>query len=74
VELKAAARRETWRAVAKDGADLPRALATVRPAFLPLSNGEIYDFEYTPTVPGQLQLEVTAANGRVLVVQPMNVR
>jgi FtsP/CotA-like multicopper oxidase with cupredoxin domain len=74
VELKAAAGRETWRAVAKDGADLPRALATVRPALFPLSNGETYDFEYTPTVPGQLQLEVTAANGRVLVVQPMNVR
>jgi FtsP/CotA-like multicopper oxidase with cupredoxin domain len=74
VELKAAAGRETWRAVAKDGADLPRALATVRPALFPLSNGETYDFEYTPTVPGQLQFEVTAANGRVLVVQPMNVR
>ena len=74
VELKSAAGRESWRAVAKDGADLPRTLATVRPAFFPLSNGETYDFEYTPTVPGQLQLEVTAANGRVLVVQPMNVR
>jgi FtsP/CotA-like multicopper oxidase with cupredoxin domain len=74
VELKAAAGRETWRAVAKDGADLPRVLATVRPAFFPLSNGETYDFEYTPTVTGQLQLEVTAANGRVLVVQPINVR
>ena len=74
VELKSAAGRESWRAVAKDGADLPRALATVRPALFPLSNGETYDFEYTPTAPGELQLEVTAANGRVLVVQPMNVR
>lgn len=74
VELKSAAGRESWRAVAKDGADLPRALATVRPALFPLSNGETYDFEYTPTAPRELQLEVTAANGRVLVVQPMNVR
>jgi manganese oxidase len=74
VELKSAAGRESWRAVAKDGADLPRTLATVRPAFFPLSNGETYDFEYTPTAPGEVQLEVTAANGRVLVVQPMNVR
>jgi FtsP/CotA-like multicopper oxidase with cupredoxin domain len=74
VELKSAAGRESWRAIAKDGADLPRALATVRPAFLPVSNGEIYDFEYTPVVPGELRLEVTAANGRVLVVQPLSVR
>jgi FtsP/CotA-like multicopper oxidase with cupredoxin domain len=74
VELKGAAGRESWRAIAKDGADLPPALATVRPAFLPVSNGEIYDFEYTPSVFGELQLEVTAANGRVLVVQPLNVR
>ena len=74
VELKSAAGRESWRAIAKDGADLPPALATVRPAFLPVSNGEIYDFEYTPAVSGELQLEVTAANGRVLVVQPLQVR
>jgi len=74
VELKGAAGRESWRAIAKDGADLPSALATVRPAFFPLSNGETYDFEYTPSSPGQLQLEVTAANGRVLLVQPINVR
>jgi FtsP/CotA-like multicopper oxidase with cupredoxin domain len=74
VELKGAAGRENWRAIAKDGADLPRALATVRPAFFPLSNGETYDFEYTPASLGQLQLEVTAANGRVLLVQPINVR
>jgi manganese oxidase len=74
VELKSAAGRESWRAIAKDGADLPRALATVRPAFFPLSNGETYDFEYTPAASGAVQLEVTAANGRVLVVQPMTVR
>jgi hypothetical protein len=74
VELKGAAGRESWRAIAKDGADLPRALATVRPAFFNLSNGETYDFEYTPASAGQLQLEVTAANGRVLLVQPINVR
>jgi manganese oxidase len=74
VELKGPAGRERWRAIAKDGADLPPALATVHPAFLPVSNGEIYDFEYTPAVSGELQLEVTAANGRVLVVQPLNVR
>lgn len=74
VELKGAAGRESWHAIAKDGADLPRALATVRPAFFNLSNGETYDFEYTPTSVGQLQLEVTAANGRVLLVQPINVR
>jgi FtsP/CotA-like multicopper oxidase with cupredoxin domain len=76
VELKAAdgGGRVHWRAIAKDGADLPGALATVRPAFFPLSNGETYDFEYTPAVAGELRFEVTAANGQLLVVQPMNVR
>ena len=37
-----------WRAVAKDGADLPPALATLRPARLSFLPGEIHDFEYVP--------------------------
>jgi manganese oxidase len=74
VELKGDAGRASWRAIAKDGADLPTALATVRPAYFPLAMGETYDFEYAPAVAGAMTLEVRAANGRLLVTQLMNVR
>jgi FtsP/CotA-like multicopper oxidase with cupredoxin domain len=43
-----------WRAVAKDGADLPSSQATVRPAILLSDPGEIYDFQLTPSAPGAL--------------------
>jgi manganese oxidase len=38
----------TWRAVAKDGADLPASQSTMQPASLVFGSGEIYDFMYTP--------------------------
>jgi FtsP/CotA-like multicopper oxidase with cupredoxin domain len=45
-----------WRAVAKDGYPLPPSQATVRPAVLVFAPGEIYDFELTPSAPGDLTL------------------
>ena len=48
----------TWRAVAKDGADLPAALATERPAKQFVSVGETYDFEVTPVAGQSLRLEL----------------
>jgi FtsP/CotA-like multicopper oxidase with cupredoxin domain len=45
-----------WRMVAKDGADLPAAQATVQPARLVFSPGEIHDVELTPRAPGVLTL------------------
>jgi FtsP/CotA-like multicopper oxidase with cupredoxin domain len=47
----------SWRAIAKDGADLPSALATDRPAELTFMPGELHDFEFTPDGTGQLELE-----------------
>ena len=41
-------------AVAKDGYPLPPSQATLRPAALIFEPGEIYDFEYTPSAPGEL--------------------
>ena len=38
----------SWRAVAKDGAQLPASQAIVRPATLMFEPGEIYDFELIP--------------------------
>ena len=49
-----------WRAIAKDGADLPRALATFRPAHVVMGPGETADFEFTPTTPGRWRLDVAS--------------
>ena len=40
-----------WRAIAKDGADLPPNQATCARRTQTIGVGETYDFEYTPTVP-----------------------
>ena len=47
-----------WRAVAKDGASLPPAQATMRVAQLQMGPGETADFEFTPPRPGQWVMEV----------------
>ncbi len=47
-----------WRAIAKDGADLPDAVATLRPAHVEMGPGETADFEFAPTQPGVWRLEV----------------
>ena len=54
-----------WRQVAKDGADLPPAQAVVVPAQLVLGPGEIYDYEFTPRVPGELKLRFAFPAPRV---------
>jgi FtsP/CotA-like multicopper oxidase with cupredoxin domain len=47
----------TWRTVARDGADLPAGQQTVGPATLAFAPGQIYDFEFTPSKPGDLVLK-----------------
>lgn len=47
-----------WKPVSKDGAELPPAQMAAKPARQVISVGETYDFEYTPTAPGELRLEV----------------
>jgi FtsP/CotA-like multicopper oxidase with cupredoxin domain len=64
----------TWRAIAKDGMDLPRDQATTRPAVQQMGNGETYDFEFTPTAPGDLQFTVSTAVGVLLVSMPVHIR
>jgi FtsP/CotA-like multicopper oxidase with cupredoxin domain len=56
-----------WRAVAKDGADLPAAQALVRPARQTIGVGEAYDFEFTPDQPGDLRLVGRDLVGRTRV-------
>jgi manganese oxidase len=46
----------TWRATAKDGYPLPPSQSIDKPARLVFDPGEIYDYEFTPTAPGELVL------------------
>lgn len=54
-----------WKAVAKDGADLPSAQQTERPAAMQvIAPGETYDFEVTAADEEPLWLEVRGPNGQ----------
>lgn len=59
-----------WRAIAKDGADLPPDQAAVRTARQNIGVGETYDFEYEPATVGELCLEVArpGVNGTITAV------
>jgi len=63
----------TWRAIAKDGMDLPAERAVVGPAVQQSSNGETYDFELIPREPGDFRITVTGIGG-VLAAMPIRVR
>ena len=68
---------QEWRAVAKDGADLPRQQARVRRADLFLGAGETYDFEFTQTAARDFSLAVTVlSRGREIgtIRVPIRVR
>jgi FtsP/CotA-like multicopper oxidase with cupredoxin domain len=49
-----------WRALAKDGADLPPAQATRQPAAQTIAVGETFDFAFTPSAPGEYVLRISA--------------
>jgi len=63
-----------WRALAKDGADLPAAQAIEREARQLISVGETYDFEFAPTTKGDLRLEVLRPFNRTWAVAEVQVR
>ena len=63
-----------WRALAKDGRELPPDQATRRPALQQAGNGETYDFEFTPDAPGDLRFTMSSAAGVRLVSMPIRVR
>lgn len=62
-----------WRAVAKDGADLPGSLALIKDAEQEVFPGEIYDFEYVPSKSGGLRLEVANSTLKSKIIQPIEV-
>ncbi len=60
----------TWRAVAKDGADLPESQKISSAAYLLTGPGETADFEYTPAEAGYLRLFVrTRVPGWIIPVE-----
>jgi FtsP/CotA-like multicopper oxidase with cupredoxin domain len=59
VSLADAAGLLRWRAIAKDGADLPPRQRSVQSARIPMGPGETADFVYTPSAPGDLFLDVS---------------
>jgi FtsP/CotA-like multicopper oxidase with cupredoxin domain len=67
-----------WRAVAKDGADLPEALRLEGDAELESHTGQTFDFMWTPAEAGDVTLSVThpffAQHGEDVVRQTLRVR
>jgi FtsP/CotA-like multicopper oxidase with cupredoxin domain len=55
-EIRRAGATARWRPVAKDGADLPPAMAVEGPAARRLGVGETFDAEFRPTERGEYQL------------------
>ena len=77
VRLLSDATLQTWRAVAKDGADLPPSQANVRPADFSSGPGETMDFEIHRAQPEELTMEIsTIVRGVVtsVVKIPVHVR
>jgi FtsP/CotA-like multicopper oxidase with cupredoxin domain len=62
----------SWRAIAKDGADLPAQQATTRDALQVVTVGETYDFEFSPTTPGGYQLRFCSKVGSE-ITQPITI-
>ena len=59
-----------WRPIAKDGADLAPNQRQLRAAHLLTGPGETADFEFTPSAPGDLRLEIkTMVPGWTIPVQ-----
>ena len=55
-----------WRALARDGMDLPPSQAKTSPAHLRLDPGQIFDFEFSPTTPATLSLQYGIASDAAL--------
>ena len=75
VSLTSEERLLKWRAIAKDGADLPPQQATVQDAKWNISVGETGDFQFTPKTPGSYQLRFTTLDAieitqGIIVVPP----
>lgn len=60
-----------WRAIAKDGADLPAAQATERTAHVEMGPGETADFEFAPRTPGRWLMEIKSVESGWYIPLPI---
>ncbi|MGH9509484.1 MAG: multicopper oxidase domain-containing protein [Terriglobales bacterium] len=72
--LRSEAGPVTWRAVGKDGWELPPTQAVKKSAEQKITVGETYDFEYIPERAGDLQLEVQAPFLKTRLTQTFEVQ
>jgi FtsP/CotA-like multicopper oxidase with cupredoxin domain len=64
----------SWRALAKDGMELPADRRVEGTAEIQMGNGETYDFEFVPSSAGDIRFDVTNQGGVLLVSMPIRVR
>jgi len=64
----------TWRALAKDGAEVPARLAKPGDAVLHIASGETYDFEFRAEAPGEIPLEIQNPVSQAKLVSRIVVR
>jgi FtsP/CotA-like multicopper oxidase with cupredoxin domain len=64
----------SWRALAKDGMELPGDQTIEGPSEIQMGNGETYDFDFVPSSTGDIRLDVTNAAGTLLVSMPIRIR
>jgi FtsP/CotA-like multicopper oxidase with cupredoxin domain len=74
VRLAAGGQPVAWRNVAKDAIELPPEQVVVTDQALSLAVGETRDFEYTPTEPGDLRVEIRLPNGNLRTSIDVRVR
>jgi len=74
VELRRDTTLLSWRALAKDGGELPAVRQLARPARQVISIGETYDFELTPAAAGEYRVEVRRGSGTLLAVMLLRAR
>jgi FtsP/CotA-like multicopper oxidase with cupredoxin domain len=60
-----------WRAIAKDGADLPPEVATMKSAEMGITIGETYDFEFESRTPAEFSLEVYLPGPKIRTTQAL---
>jgi FtsP/CotA-like multicopper oxidase with cupredoxin domain len=64
----------SWRALAKDGMELPDDQRIEGSSEIQMGNGETYDFDFAPPGTGDIRLDVTNAAGSLLVSMPIRIR
>jgi FtsP/CotA-like multicopper oxidase with cupredoxin domain len=74
IRLTRDTRLAIWKRLAIDGADLPAAQASMRPAETAMDVGQTADFEFNATTPGDYLLTIGGSQGKALYSRKLVVR